>query len=137
MSHSHAEPVPLRALEPVGEFKAVHLQQVEEGVTHHVGYAVSSLQQTAAEPAHSQEERLSVPRPRPAGGYGGLLSVAVAVRHGEDVAVEDAKLGVKGQNGVLALVVLAAAAVCFCKKACNTRGLLTALRTRVCSLGTN
>lgn len=55
------------------------------------------------------------------------------MRHGEDVAVEDAKLGVKGQNGVLALVVLAAAAVCFCKKACNTRGLLTPLCTRVCS----
>lgn len=61
MSHSHAEPVPLGALEPVGEFEAVHLQQVEEGVTHHVGHAVSSLQQTAAEPAHSQEQRLSWP----------------------------------------------------------------------------
>lgn len=59
MSHSHAEPVPLGALEPVGQFKAVHLQQVEEGVTHHVGDAVSSLRQAAAEPAHSQEERLS------------------------------------------------------------------------------
>lgn len=61
VSHSHAEPVPLGALEPVGEFKAVHLQQVEEGVPHHVGYAVSSLQQTAAEPAHSQEKPLSLP----------------------------------------------------------------------------
>lgn len=48
------------ALEAVGEFKAVHLQQVEEGVTHHVGYAVSSLQQTAAEPAHSQEKPWSL-----------------------------------------------------------------------------
>lgn len=40
-----------------------------------------------------------------------LLSVAVAVRHGEDVAVEDAKLRVEGQDGVFALVVFAAAAV--------------------------
>lgn len=45
------------------------------------------------------------------------------MRHGEDVGVEDAEPGVKGQNGVLALVVLAAAAVCFCEKACNTRGV--------------
>lgn len=37
--------------------------------------------------------------------------VAVAVRHGEDVAVEDAELRLKGQDGVLALVVFPAAAV--------------------------
>lgn len=42
------------------------------------------------------------------------------MRHGEDVAVEDAKLGVEGQNGVLALVVFPAAAVGFCEKACDT-----------------
>lgn len=62
MSHSHAKPVPLGALEPVGEFKAVHLQQVKEGVSHHVRDAVSCLQQTAAEPAHSQHKCLIEPR---------------------------------------------------------------------------
>lgn len=85
---THPEPVPLRALELVGELEAVHLQQVEEGVSHHVRYAVVRLRQTAVE-----------------------LSVAVAVRHGEDVGVEDAKLRVEGQDGVFALVVFAAAAV--------------------------
>lgn len=45
------------------------------------------------------------------------------MRHGEDVGVEEAKLGVEGQNGVLALVVFPAAAVCFCEKACDTRAL--------------
>lgn len=54
MSHSHAKPVPLSALGSLGEFKAVHLEQVEEGVSHHVRDAVSCLQQTAAEPAHSE-----------------------------------------------------------------------------------
>lgn len=58
MSHSHAKPVPLCALEPVGELETVHLQQVEEGVTHHVRDAVASLHQAAAEPAHSREECL-------------------------------------------------------------------------------
>lgn len=42
---------------------------------------------------------------------GRLRVVAVAVRHGEDIAVEDTKLGVKGQDGVLTLVVFSAAAV--------------------------
>lgn len=45
------------------------------------------------------------------GGRCFLLSVAVAVRHGEDVGVEDAKLRVEGQDGVFALVVFTAAAV--------------------------
>lgn len=124
MPHSHAKPVPLCALEPVGEFKAVHLQQVKEGVSHHVRDAVSCLQQTAVEPAHSQDKCLTVPSED---GYGFrvLLSVTVAVRHGEDVAVEDAILGVEGQNGVLALVVFPAAAVCLCEEACDTRVLDT------------
>lgn len=46
----HSKPVPLRALQPVGELKAVHLQQVEERVSHHAGYAVVRLHQAAAEP---------------------------------------------------------------------------------------
>lgn len=85
---AHPEPVSLRALESVGELEAVHLQHVEEGVAHRVGDAVLGLHQTAVE-----------------------LVVAVAVGHGEDVAVEDAKLDVKGRDGVLALVVLPAAFV--------------------------
>lgn len=51
-----------------------------------------------------------------------LLSVALAVGNGEDVAVEDAELGVEGQDGVLALVVLPAAAVRFREKACKKTG---------------
>lgn len=47
----HPEPVPLRALELVGELEAVHLQQVEESVSHHVRYAVVRLRQAAVEPA--------------------------------------------------------------------------------------
>lgn len=39
------------------------------------------------------------------------LVVAVAVGHGEDVAVKDAELDVKGHDGVLALVVLPATLV--------------------------
>lgn len=35
----------------MGELEAVHLQQVEEGVSHHVRYAVVRLRQTAVEPA--------------------------------------------------------------------------------------
>lgn len=58
MAHSRAEPVPLRAPQPVGELKAVHLQQVEEGVPHRAGDAVSCLQQAAAEPAGSQDSAL-------------------------------------------------------------------------------
>lgn len=34
----------------MGEFEAVHLQHVEEGVAHHVGDAVLGLHQTAVEP---------------------------------------------------------------------------------------
>lgn len=45
-------------------------------------------------------------------GGGELLVVAVAVGHGKDVAVEDAEVGLEGQDGVFALVVLPAAAVC-------------------------
>lgn len=40
-----------------------------------------------------------------------LLVVAVTVRHGEDVAVEDPKLGSKGQDGVFALVMFTTTAV--------------------------
>lgn len=39
------------------------------------------------------------------------LVVAVAVGHGEHVAVKDAELDVKGHDGVLALVVLPATLV--------------------------
>lgn len=53
------------------------------------------------------------------GGRCFLLSVAVAVRHGEDVGVEDAKLRVEGQDGVFALVVFAAAAVGVWKNSCK------------------
>lgn len=68
-------------------------------------------------------------------GSRGLLSVAVAVGHGEDVAVEDAELGAEGQNGVLALVVLPAAAVCFCEQACDKhRSVRHAMVTRTCAL---
>lgn len=49
-----------------------------------------------------------------------LLVVAVAVRHGEDVAVEDSKLGVKRQDDVFALVVLSAAAVRARKNPCKS-----------------
>lgn len=41
--------------------------------------------------------------------------VALAVGHGEDVGVEHAEVGVKGQDGVFALVVFTAAAVGVCK----------------------
>lgn len=86
---AHPEPVSLNTLQLVGKGEAVHLQQVEEGVSHHVGDAVVRLAQTVTK-----------------------LVITVAVRHGENVAVEDAKLGVKGQDGVFALVVFPAAAVC-------------------------
>lgn len=74
MSRSQAKPVPLRAAEPVGELKAVHLQQVEEGVAHHVRDAVSGLQQAAAEPAHSQDQSCDLAEGRraqvmPSGSY--------------------------------------------------------------------
>lgn len=47
---SHSEPVPLGALESVRKGEAVHLEQVEEGVAHHVSYAVIRLHQAAAKP---------------------------------------------------------------------------------------
>ena len=47
--------------------------------------------------------------------YNCVLVVTITVRHGEDVAVEDPKLGVKGQDGVFAMVVFTAAAVGLCK----------------------
>lgn len=49
------------------------------------------------------------------------LVVTVTVRHGEDVAVEDAKLRVKGQDGVFALVVFPATFVRLCKNSCKSR----------------
>lgn len=57
--HLHPEPVSLRALESVGELKAVHLQHVEEGVAHRVGDAVLGLHQTAVEPDHTQRVKAS------------------------------------------------------------------------------
>ena len=47
----HAKPVPLCTLELVGELKAVHLQQVKEGVSYYIRYAVIRLHQTSVEPA--------------------------------------------------------------------------------------
>lgn len=35
----------------MGELEAVHLQQAEEGVPHHISYAVVRLHQTAVKPA--------------------------------------------------------------------------------------
>lgn len=54
-------------------------------------------------------------------GMNPLLVVAVAVRHGEDVGVEDAELGLEGEDGVFALVVLATAAVGVCENTCRRR----------------
>lgn len=48
-----------------------------------------------------------------------VLVVAVAVRHGEHVPVEDAEVGVEGQDGVFALVVFAAAAVGVGEDSCD------------------
>lgn len=93
---SHSKPVPLRTLESVGEPEAVHLQQVEEGVSHHAGYAVISVLQTTVEPADTRTENETHTHTSDScwmpSGCGCLLVVAVAVRHGEDVAVEDTEL---------------------------------------------
>lgn len=120
---SHSEPVPLGALESVRKGEAVHLEQVEEGVAHHVSYAVVCLRQAAAKPGAQRawrgERGETVSKTTDSSdfvcrlclGGGELLVVAVAVGHGEDVAVEDAEVGLEGQDGVFALVVLPAAAV--------------------------
>lgn len=59
-----------------------------------------------------------------------LLVVTVAVRHGEDVAVEDSKLRVKGQDDVFALVVLSAAAVGARKNPCKSLNESKETKTR-------
>ena len=48
--HLHAEPVPLRADDYVGELKAVHLQHVEEDLPNHVRYAVVGVPKATVEP---------------------------------------------------------------------------------------
>lgn len=55
--HLHPKPVPLCALESMGELEAVHLEQVEEGVSHHVGDAVVRVPQTSLKPGTRRHEK--------------------------------------------------------------------------------
>lgn len=76
------------------------------GTWRHSG-CVTASQSTATGGENSAERR------RPS------LVVAVTVRHGEDVAVEDAVLDVEGRDGVFALVVLTATFVRLWKNSCE------------------
>lgn len=55
----HAKPVSLCTLESVLKLKAVQLQQVKEGIAHHIRYAVLSLQQTPAKPTLQNTDMLA------------------------------------------------------------------------------
>lgn len=53
----HSKPVSLCTLESVGELEAVHLQQVKEGISHHVRYAVFRLHQTTVKPVNMYQKK--------------------------------------------------------------------------------
>lgn len=104
----HSKPVSLCTLESVGKLKAVHLQQVKEGISHHIRYAVFRLLQTTVKPVNMyhfssfikkgflKKKKYSKPVDKDwklfSESYKSLLVVTVTVRHGKDVTVEDTKL---------------------------------------------